>query len=73
MADRKAIIADTHRGTFEWIYRDPEVESEPWSNYVKWLGSVEDIYWITGKPGSGKSTLMKYLYGNPHTWRCLRA
>jgi hypothetical protein len=33
----------------------------PWSSLVKWLHGDENLYWITGKPGSGKSTLMKYL------------
>lgn len=47
----------------------------PWDNFVHWLRSDEDLYWITGKPGSGKSTLVKYLYADPRarqhlqTWR----
>lgn len=40
---------------------------------VKGLESNGDLYWITGKPGSGKSTLMKFLYENPRTWQCLRS
>ncbi|KAK3897567.1 hypothetical protein C8A05DRAFT_38875, partial [Staphylotrichum tortipilum] len=34
----------------------------PWSSFTSWLKSdTREIYWITGKPGSGKSTLMKFL------------
>lgn len=28
---------------------------------VDWLSEGDEIFWISGKPGSGKSTLMKYL------------
>jgi hypothetical protein len=34
---------------------------------VPWLGDDEPVYWISGKPGSGKSTLMKFLVDNPQT------
>ncbi|CZR63571.1 uncharacterized protein PAC_13468 [Phialocephala subalpina] len=45
-----------------------EEENHPrWSSFPLWLLSNEGIYWITGKPGSGKSTLMKYLYNEHRT------
>ncbi|KAL8939359.1 MAG: hypothetical protein Q9216_003398 [Gyalolechia sp. 2 TL-2023] len=35
---------------------------QPWSNFKDWLeGNSKDPYWLSGKPGSGKSTLMKYI------------
>ncbi len=37
----------------------------PWDNFPKWLEGDLALYWITGKPGSGKSTLMKYLHNDP--------
>lgn len=33
----------------------------PWDNFVQWLQCKDPLYWISGKAGSGKSTLMKYL------------
>ncbi|KAL2675642.1 hypothetical protein Neosp_011832 [[Neocosmospora] mangrovei] len=39
----------------------------PWDSFTDWLGSGDPIYWISGKPGSGKSTLMKFLSSNPRT------
>jgi hypothetical protein len=33
-------------------------------SFVDWLRSGEDLFWISGKPGSGKSTLMDYIYHN---------
>lgn len=36
-------------------------------NFVKWLTERDDNYWITGKPGSGKSTLMNFVINNELT------
>lgn len=50
------------KAAFGWIFEDPKPEDLPWDNFSKWLPSDEALYWITGKAGSGKSTLMKYLH-----------
>ncbi|KAK8090418.1 hypothetical protein PG997_005379 [Apiospora hydei] len=39
----------------------------PWHNLVAWLRHGDGIYWINGKLGSGKSTLMKYVYEHSKT------
>lgn len=63
--DRGEAIATSYEGTFHWVF-----ENEPpmrdgralWSSFPTWLESNTDpLYWITGKPGSGKSTLMKFI------------
>ncbi|CZR56317.1 uncharacterized protein PAC_06205 [Phialocephala subalpina] len=46
--------------------KDPKTQGQ-WSNFVHWLQSDSSLYWITGKPGSGKSTLMKYLQSDHRT------
>jgi NACHT domain len=33
---------------------------DPNPGFVAWLQSADNVFWISGKPGSGKSTLMKY-------------
>ncbi|KAG8158628.1 hypothetical protein KVR01_011750 [Diaporthe batatas] len=38
-----------------------------WSSFTDWLQSHLGIYWIMGKPGSGKSTLSKFILSQPHT------
>ncbi|KAF4451006.1 hypothetical protein F53441_5953 [Fusarium austroafricanum] len=38
-----------------------------WDGFTDWLLSDTPIYWISGNPGSGKSTLMKYLSEHPRT------
>ncbi|KAK1708297.1 hypothetical protein BDP67DRAFT_599630 [Colletotrichum lupini] len=40
-------------------------EHPPWDSFIDWLkDDTRKIYWISGKPGSGKSTLMKYIETN---------
>ncbi|KAE8446916.1 hypothetical protein EG329_011547 [Mollisiaceae sp. DMI_Dod_QoI] len=50
---------------------DPKTQCQ-WSNFVQWLQSDSSLYWITGKPGSGKSTLMKYLQSDHRTLEYLK-
>jgi hypothetical protein len=42
-----------------------------WTCFVRWLQSDDGLYWITGKAGSGKSTLMKFLHLDPRTAKYL--
>src|SRR5690348_6917526 len=63
MDDRRNQIKQAHEKTFEWILRHHETEDPAWDDFVKWLESDggHPIYWIRGKPGSGKSTLVRHL------------
>lgn len=60
--------------SYEWIFQDPEtreiIENEEehgpdmlplWSDFAAWLEAGQGTYWIKGKAGSGKSTLMNYI------------
>ncbi|KAJ3545493.1 hypothetical protein NM208_g2482 [Fusarium decemcellulare] len=38
-----------------------------WQSFVDWLRSDEPLFWIQGKPGSGKSTLIRYIISNKAT------
>ena len=64
MNGRSNMITNSHTNTFQWIYSR---ELQTWSSFVDWLGSTEKIYWISGKPGSGKSTLMKFMVHDKRT------
>ena len=44
-----------------------DCEDGRWDHLGDWLKSDNDIYWISGKPGSGKSTLVKFLVDSPQT------
>ena len=51
-------------GTYEWIFKQNHKMSHRWSNFVEWLQQGDDIYWINGKAGSGKSTLMNFIWNH---------
>ncbi|KAH7007747.1 hypothetical protein EDB80DRAFT_719049 [Ilyonectria destructans] len=64
MRDRYERISEAHQKTFDWVFHEHgngEDLGGSWDNFSEWLMSNNPLYWITGKPGSGKSTLMKYL------------
>lgn len=54
-------IDPKHAKTFEWIYESPDNQTVPWASLVDWLKTPGGVYWISGRAGSGKSTLMKFL------------
>lgn len=64
IGSRREQVTTAHKNTFTWV-----LDSEPWvdslwDSFTPWLqqpDSVRPMYWISGKPGSGKSTLMRYL------------
>ncbi len=61
MEDRKGRIAQAYEKTFQWVFQDDPSQQNRWSNFREWLESDSQLYWITGKAGSGKSTLIKYV------------
>lgn len=65
MKERFANISGPAQGTFDWIFEDSEafVEKQPGSemSFRDWLGAGSGIFHVEGKPGSGKSTLMKHV------------
>lgn len=38
-----------------------------WDSFSNWLRSTDTFYWISGKPGSGKTTLVKSILEHPNT------
>ncbi|KAF1953597.1 hypothetical protein CC80DRAFT_507092 [Byssothecium circinans] len=81
ISDRQEAIKENHRRTFEWAYEqgrplaqadhksaEDEGDALPqWDSFLEWLQEDGNVYWITGKPGSGKSTLMKFLFNDGRT------
>ena len=68
MAQRQATVESAHEQTFGWVL-DP---SSP-VKFDDWLRSQDGIYWVMGKAGSGKSTLMKFLLNHMKTAESLRS
>ena len=73
MTRRMDFIEPAHEDTFHWIFDQSGEELRPWSNFVKWLETGSGTYWINGKAGSGKSTLMNYIFAEDRTSECLTA
>ena len=73
MQNRQEEVARAYHTTFEWMFEEPKEEAKPpqWTNFVDWLRHGNGIYWVNGKAGSGKSTLMKYIYNDERTSQIL--
>ncbi|KAL1634474.1 hypothetical protein SLS58_010670 [Diplodia intermedia] len=72
ISNREDKIPTAHQATFEWAFRPPRADQRPWADFGKWLGSDSSMYWITGKAGAGKSTLMKFIGNHKTTNEILR-
>ena len=59
---RHESISKEHSNTFSWIFD----QASP-TKFVEWLKGEDGVYWVSGKPGSGKSTLIKFLAGHDQT------
>ncbi|KKY16983.1 putative small s protein [Phaeomoniella chlamydospora] len=79
MKDREEEVAKAHGSTFYWIFDQNDQTKAParglGQQFTEWLESPDlgSIYWISGKAGSGKSTLMRYLYEHKLTSHHLSA
>lgn len=73
MNDRHEQINESHKRTLQWIFEEPKSKIHRWDNFSTWLKtSTPTLYWINGKAGSGKSTLMDFLCGHQITNALLR-
>ncbi|KAK4077032.1 uncharacterized protein Triagg1_3999 [Trichoderma aggressivum f. europaeum] len=51
--------------SFEWAFDDSSI------GLKKWLQKGDGLYWVSGRPASGKSTFMKFLYHDKRTSQLL--
>ena len=76
---------DGMEDSYQWIFEDPsKAPDEPWQdskvsrnnlrwdNFSGWLETGNTVYWINGKAGSGKSTLMQHIYKHESTVKHLK-
>ncbi|EMR65951.1 putative nacht nucleoside triphosphatase protein [Eutypa lata UCREL1] len=79
-SDRQDNIPEAHKSTFKWVFSDDEPvialqderSAEGSAHFRSWLRSGDGTFWILGKPGAGKSTLMKFITSHKKTVRELR-
>ncbi|KAF2648564.1 hypothetical protein K491DRAFT_642349, partial [Lophiostoma macrostomum CBS 122681] len=71
---RRNKITESHRNTFEWVIesnKQPsshgQAQASKCPSFAEWLRTGKDVYCISGKPGSGKSTLMRFLVDHSTT------
>ncbi|KAI0889714.1 uncharacterized protein GGS22DRAFT_3110 [Annulohypoxylon maeteangense] len=69
--ERRENISKAHVRTFSWIFEASDQEITRQNGFLRWLRESDGVFWITGKPGSGKSTLMKFLAGHTKTMEAL--
>ena len=56
---RESAISSPYDKTFKWMFSSDTARKN--ADFPLWLASSSCLFWITGKAGSGKSTLMKYV------------
>ena len=83
MFDRQQTIKPPSRGTFEWIFDDSPPIADPKQDedtqlqahmrgiFARWLRNDDPLFWISGKAGSGKSSLMSLIQDDPRTTQAL--
>ena len=74
IVSRQEQISEAFKGTYQWIFDSPSSKRTRhvrWTNFHNWLETSDGIYWISGKPGSGKSTLMKFIVNEDQTLQLL--
>lgn len=67
MSDRFDDIKPAHKKTFEWVFTSPRDQDSTTCTFMNWMEGDNSIYWVSGRAGSGKSTLMKFLAGDDRT------
>lgn len=72
--DRYDAVPEAHALTYRWALQHGARRDEQWDDLATWFESpclASNIYWVTGQPGCGKSTLMKFLALSPTTKQLL--
>ena len=69
--ERPKRIVEAYPTTFEWLFAERSPVELPGVSMLQWLQVHNGIYWVSGKAGSGKSTLMKYLVNDKRIRKAL--
>lgn len=64
---------DTCRWVLEPAGEHDSYRAETRDSFISWLRTGSNVLHISGNPGAGKSTLMKFISGNSRTQEALRA
>lgn len=70
MNTRHEAISDTYTDTYEWVFTVDDDRCCT-AHLHDWLKKGNGVFWVSGKPGSGKSTFMKFVHGHLRTHELL--
>ena len=87
MLTRQQEISPPAAGTYEWVFTgespyqdDPDINKDSLSadlerrnKLLRWFSTDELLFWINGKPGSGKSSLMSFVANDQRTLQALES
>ena len=59
--ERENMIDESYQKTLRWVFDPTPAIRSRWSDFPGWLRGSDGLYWVSGKAGSGKSTLMKWI------------
>lgn len=64
---RHESIPKAHQGTLSWIFDEGLEHGAKTGHILEWLCNGDSIFWVSGRPGSGKSTFMKFVADHHQT------
>ncbi|KAK3688957.1 small s protein [Podospora appendiculata] len=67
MKHRHHAIRVAHRKTFEWIFTGQRKTAESNTTFMEWISAGNGLFWVSGRAGTGKSSLMRFLEDDPRT------
>ncbi|KAK8074348.1 hypothetical protein PG994_005247 [Apiospora phragmitis] len=64
ISTRERKIEKAYEGTFQWLVNSNDQMNRKRSclDFITWLRDGDGVCWLHGKPGSGKSTFMKFAF-----------
>lgn len=65
ISDRHDDIENAHENTFDWILPNQTFLGQQSCDFSEWIESNNGLYLLSGRAGTGKSTLMKYIAAHP--------
>ncbi|KAH6000885.1 hypothetical protein HBI82_160660 [Parastagonospora nodorum] len=71
--ERMCAVEGPAEGSMRWVFEDERMGDE--GGLLEWFGNVrgENLFWIRGKPGCGKTTLTRHLFRNAQIFDYLEA
>ena len=67
-------LSEAHSKTYQWMFAETSTEAPDSAegSFLRWLRQGSGIFWFSGKAGSGKSTLVKFVADDRRTLAALR-